>query len=132
MHRTKWSNALLLGAILSSALGASGCAGRQQPQQAPVIMAPQQQAVASASFVIENQSAESICYVNISPSTDTQWGPDQLGEAETLSPGTDRGWTLPLGNYDFRFLDCNQQTMMERRGIALNQTGVTVTFRVRE
>jgi hypothetical protein len=128
MHRWKWSNVLLLGATLASALAWSGCAARQQP--AAVAAAPQ--AAPSAAFVVENRSVESICYVNISPTVDGAWGPDQLGEAETLSPGTDRGWSLPVGTYDFRFLDCNQQTMMERRNVGLSETGVTVTFRVRE
>jgi hypothetical protein len=128
MMRRRWTDTLLLGAALLPALLATGCVVRQQQ---PAVMAPQPQA-ANAAFVVENRSAESICYVNISATSDSAWGPDRLGSSETIPPGTDRGWTMPVGYYDFRFLDCNQQTMMERRSVGVGDTGVTVTFRVRE
>jgi hypothetical protein len=100
-------------------------------QPAAVVAAPQPTTM-DVAFVVENRSAESICYVNISPTVDASWGADLLGSSETVPAGTDRGWTMPVGYYDFRFLDCNQQTMMERRNVAVGDTGVTVTFRVRE
>ena len=83
-------------------------------------------------FQVSNESAESICYVHISPTEDTSWGPDQLGPQETIPPGTTRDWELYVGAYDFQFLDCNRVTMMERRGVEVSASGLSVTYRVRE
>lgn len=91
------------------------------------------EANANAEFMILNESAMTICYVNFSPTTDPMWGQDRLGATEVIAPGQSRGWRVPADTYDFRLLDCNQRTLMERRGepIGSNQRR-TVTFRVPE
>lgn len=111
---------LLLGALLL----AVGCGGRRT-----VVV----QGGANAELLILNRSSIPICYVHFSATTDPMWGEDRLGPTEVISPGQDRGWQLPADTYDFRLLDCNERTLMERRGepIGSNQRR-TVTFRVPE
>lgn len=87
---------------------------------------------ARAIFEIDNRSAESICYVHLSPTTDSNWGPDRLGSTEVIGSGVNRSWTLPVGNYDFQLQDCDHQRMMERRGIGIGSNGLVITYRVRE
>ena len=117
-------NTLRLLAIGAFALLAGACGGRR------VVVV---QSDASAEFLIVNQSAMTICYVNFSPTTDPNWGEDRLGATEVIGPGQSRGWRVPADTYDFRLVDCNQRTLMERRGesIGSNQRR-TVTFRVAE
>ena len=114
---------LQLLAIGALALVAEACGGRT------VVI----QAEATAEFVVLNQSQYTICYVNFSPTTDPNWGEDRLGAQEVIAPSQSRGWRVPADTYDFRLLDCNQRTLMERRGepIGSNQRR-TVTFRTPE
>jgi len=37
---------------------------------------------ARTAFEIDNRSAESICYGHVSPTSDSNWGPDRLGPSE--------------------------------------------------
>ena len=83
-----------------------------------------------SAFVIKNQSAVTICYVNISPTQSSNWGPDRLGSRETIQPGQERGWSFDSGYYDFRLQDCNHRTIMERRSMAFEgRDGLVLTFR---
>jgi len=117
----RWTPLLLLiGALLL----AVGCGGRRT-----VVV----QGGANAEFLVVNQSQIPICYVNFSPTTDPMWGPDRLGPTEIIQPGQQRGWQLPADTYDFRLLDCNQRSLMERRGEPIGSSQRrTVTFRVPE
>lgn len=86
-----------------------------------------------AVFMIENRSYVPICYVNFSPSSDPNWGPDQLGASEVIHPGANRGWRVVPNYYDYRFLDCNRRVIMERRGRAIPAgQQLTITFRTPE
>jgi hypothetical protein len=80
-------------------------------------------------FAIDNQSSVNVCYVQVSQTTNNNWGPDRLGSSETIPPGTSRYWTIDPGQWDFRFLDCNRRTLMERRGVGVDGSGIVVTFR---
>jgi len=86
----------------------------------------------NTAFVITNQSGENVCFVNLSPTSSANWGPDQLGPSEVIQSGYQRSWTIPADYYDFRLQDCNRQTMMERRNVPISGTGVEITFRTRE
>ena len=80
-------------------------------------------------FAIDNQSSLTVCYVNVSETSNGNWGPDRLGSSETIPPGTSRYWTIDAGYWDFRFLDCNQRVLMERRSVSVDGGGIVVTFR---
>jgi hypothetical protein len=113
-----------LALLALAALALVGCGGRRT-----VVV----QANANAEFLVVNESAYTICYVNFSPTTDSMWGPDRLGAQEVIAPGQSRGWAVPADTYDFRLLDCNQQVLMERRGEPIGSgQRRTVTFRVPE
>ena len=86
----------------------------------------------SAAFAITNESSDTICYVYISPSDQSSWGPDQLSENETIQPGTARTWQLGSGNYDLRLEDCGRGRLLERRSVAIAGSGIQLTYRVRE
>ena len=87
-------------------------------------------AAANAELVVSNESGRTICYVNFSPTTDPMWGPDRLGSTETIPPGQVRGWQVPADTYDFRLMDCDQRTLMERRQQPIGSgQRRTVTFR---
>jgi hypothetical protein len=49
-----------------------------------------------------------------------------------IGSGVNRAWSLPVGNWDFRFQDCQHITMMERRGVGIGGNGLSVTYRTRE
>ncbi|MEZ4252470.1 MAG: hypothetical protein R3B99_30030 [Polyangiales bacterium] len=74
-----------------------------------------------------------ICYVNISSSSDGNWGPDRLGPSEVISPGQERGWELPAGYYDLRLQDCDRRVIMDRRQLPFSSDdGLVLTFRAPE
>lgn len=64
-------------------------------------------------FTIVNNSSVQICYVQISPTTALGWGPDELGETETIDPGSERLFPLARGYYDVRLLDCAYEVVYE-------------------
>ena len=54
---------------------------------------------------IHNGSARTVCYLRVSPVSDPNWGPDQLGR-HVLNPGDSFVAALPMGGWDFRAEDC--------------------------
>lgn len=62
----------------------------------------------SVTLEVKNDSDVAICYIYISPSTDTEWGSDWLNERETVAIGKMRSFTLPTGTYDLLAKDCKQ------------------------
>lgn len=127
MTATWIRRALLLVVVLGIALSIGGC--RRRARAVVVAGGGGGEAV----FMIENRSYIPICYVNFSPTTDRYWGPDQLGASEVIHPGTDRGWRIVPNYYDYRLVDCNRNTVMERRNVAIPAgQQLTVTFRTPE
>ena len=60
-----------------------------------------------ASITVDNQSAETICYVQISPTLSGYWGTDELGETEVIDPLDTRVFDeLVTGRYDVIVRDC--------------------------
>jgi hypothetical protein len=76
-----------------------------------------------AALEMINEGSTTICYVQISLSTETEWGPDWLGETETIGGGSSRTFELLPNTYDIRALDCDQETLKEEYGV--NITGNT-------
>ncbi|CAN5617267.1 hypothetical protein BH23BAC4_BH23BAC4_11730 [soil metagenome] len=65
---------------------------------------PTQQASSNspARLTLANQANGSVHYVYISPCRSNNWGPDQLGNSETVGRGTRRTFTVPAGCFDLR------------------------------
>tara|TARA_B100001750_G_scaffold139320_2_gene110973 strand:- start:112 stop:525 length:414 start_codon:yes stop_codon:yes gene_type:complete len=126
---------VFLLSLLGAACGPTYATGGTTPQQggaAPPAGAANGGVVVQGGtthFAIDNQSPMTICYVNVSETRDGSWGPDRLGQTETIPSGASRYWTIDPGYWDFRFLDCNQRTLMERRQVAVDGAGIVVTFR---
>lgn len=66
---------------------------------------------------VHNTSSTEICYLYISPVSDTHWGPDVLGN-RTLSPGETDQYSLTPGAWDFKAEDCQHHELFQMR----NQT----------
>jgi len=73
-------------------------------------------AAGSATLTVQNESAYTVCYLYLSPTTSDEWGDDWLGEDEVLAPGATRRFTLAAGEYDAIARDCNRQVIAEVRG----------------
>ena len=72
------------------------------------------------SVSIHNGSSQVVCYLRISPVSDPNWGPDQLG-SHVLNPGDSYVTAIPTGGWDFRAEDCSH-----------NEVGVLRNFPVVE
>ena len=86
------------------------------------------EAGSAPALAIHNASSETICYINISPASDSQWGPDRLGASETVGPGVNRGWRVGAGTWDVRLQDCSHGTMAEERDIEVHGQGMVLTY----
>jgi hypothetical protein len=76
-----------------------------------------------------NNSSNTVCYVFISPSTQTTWGGDWLGHTETIGPGGSRDFAVPPGqDYDMMAAGCDQSTLDDTRGISITTNVYTWTI----
>jgi hypothetical protein len=80
----------------------------EPPEPEPTEPPEPTEAPPTATIVLNNNSGQTICYVNISLSSDTTWGEDQLGSTETIGPGASRTFNVPADTYDLRALDCDE------------------------
>jgi hypothetical protein len=75
----------------------------------------------SATVTLNNNSGSTVCYVYISPNTETTWGSDWLGTTEVINNGSSRVFTgITPGVYDLRADDCNNNTLYEEYGINIS------------
>jgi hypothetical protein len=58
------------------------------------------------SVTVVNRAPQAVCYMYISPVSRDTWGPDQLGDTETIAPGAARQFSLPVGHWDLRADSC--------------------------
>lgn len=80
-----------------------------------------------STLTITNNTASTVCYVYISETTSDQWGPDQLGEGNTIAAGATFDITdIPAGTYDLKATDCDNTTLAEQYGV--NLTGGDFTW----
>jgi outer membrane protein OmpA-like peptidoglycan-associated protein len=69
---------------------------------------------------VENDLPQVVCYLKMSPSSDSNWGNDWLGEAEMLATGAVRPFTIPAAvPWDIRAEDCQHNQLAEGRNLAL-------------
>lgn len=75
----------------------------------------------SATITLVNNSGSTVCYVFISPNTETTWGEDWLGATEVISNGDSRVFTgITPGVYDLRADDCSNNALYEEYGINIS------------
>jgi hypothetical protein len=73
----------------------------------------------SAPFTVYNQSNIDICWLWVSPTTDTQWGSEWLGDTFVLAPGYYFTETVQSGYYDLLAMDCSNNVAFEEYGIIM-------------
>jgi hypothetical protein len=71
-------------------------------------------------LTIINDSNDDICSIQISLSTETEWGDNLLGRDE-LREGDEFNDNFEEGVYDFRFLDCDDDVLLEQYRISLDE-----------
>ena len=85
---------------------------------------------------VKNDSPEKVCYAFISPSTEDEWGGDQLGDEETLVAGAERTFRVPAGKYDVSVQNCAEVTLATAwevssdTTVVVGQAGATVRLLV--
>ncbi len=79
---------------------------------------------------IVNQMANTaVCYVFISPSTESEWGSDQLGESNVIAPGASFTITnIPVGVYDIKAEDCENNVLAQEFEVQLSGGDFTWTI----
>jgi tetratricopeptide (TPR) repeat protein len=85
----------------------------QSLNAAPPVQTP------TATLRVINESQQTICYIQISPNTDTSWGPDRLTSHEVILPNQIYVFELEVGEYDIRLMDCEQNILVEAYSLAI-------------
>jgi hypothetical protein len=73
---------------------------------------------AAVQLQVQNASSQEICYLYISPVSDPNWGPDQLG-SRTLSPGETDTYSMPPGQWDIKAEDCSHNQLFVMRNATI-------------
>ncbi len=92
----------------ASSKGTAGSAGLQPGSSGQVTL------------TLVNDLNEAVCYVYISPTTDTSWGSDWLGSDEVISAGGRRNFTASAGVYDLMAADCDGNELASEYAYAMN------------
>lgn len=74
----------------------------------------------NAAVVVVNDSSEGICTMNISPTTDTVWGPNWLAERERVPQDLPRIFAVNAGMWDLRAVDCAGNVLKDERNVAID------------
>lgn len=90
----RWSIVVVVGVLLALTLACGGGGSSSQVK-----------------IEVVNQSPEDVCYVYISESDSDEWGGDQLGDEDTISPGDSKTFEVPKGTYDVRLENCDEIAM---------------------
>jgi len=79
---------------------------------------------------VVNNTSSTVCYLYLSPSTDTEWGNDQLGASDVIGSGQYFTLTdIAAGTYDLRADDCDGNILVQNFGIEMTSTeGYTWTL----
>jgi hypothetical protein len=87
-------------------------------------------------LLVRNHSDDIVCFVYAWPTHlsehGTRRGPDRLGPSEVIAIGEGRAWDLEPGTYDLSLWNCQEEPLMERRAIPIDDRGLVMTFRARE
>jgi hypothetical protein len=73
-----------------------------------------------ATIEIVNNRSELICFINISPSEEDEWGVNWLEEGEILRPGSTKTFYIEAGFlYDWIVQDCEGTKVVEEYGLSI-------------
>ena len=75
-------------------------------------------------FELVNETGDQICFVMISLSDAQNWGPDELGDTETIPAGVSRVFEMPPAFYDLRALDCARDVIVEDFVLDITETSI--------
>lgn len=78
-------------------------------------------------LVVDNQTGTTICWLYVSATTDTEWGPDELGEGTLADGETFTVTGIEPGNYDLRADDCDGNVLSQDYDVAIDAEGATWT-----
>lgn len=125
--------ALVGGLALLAVLACSAIPGAAptptSPPPPPATLPPLPPTTApTGGLTLVNQSGQTVCYVYISPVTDTTWGEDQLDASEVIDAGSSRTFDVAPGAYDLRADDCSRAVLAEERGVTVTAEGITWTL----
>lgn len=81
----------------------------------------------SVNLTVSNSSDMKICYLYVSPTTASEWGPDALGDSGTIDPGQSFSLAVSPGIYDVLMQDCNGNELASLRERDLSSS-TTVNF----
>jgi hypothetical protein len=84
----------------------------------------------SGNLRLVNHSGTTICFVQMSPTTQSNWGADWLGSSETISDGSSRSFQLPTGvRYDIRLSACpdGEYEIARYTGVTFSDEVTTIT-----
>jgi hypothetical protein len=62
-------------------------------------------------ITIENESAEDVCYVLISPTDSESWGDDRLGSDEIIESGESYTFDLEEDSWDVQLMNCDEAVL---------------------
>ncbi len=83
----------------------------------------------TGTLTIINNTASTVCYVYISPSSSEEWGDDQLGTNNTIPPNGSFDITdIPFDTYDLKATDCDGVTLAEQYAVVLGDQDYTWTL----
>jgi hypothetical protein len=91
--------------------GDGGCVAATEP----FVVTP-----TSATVTLNNNSGRTVCFVYISPSTQSTWGEDWLGPFDIVNSGFSYVFYVPPGTYDLKAEDCSHGVIDIRWNVSLS------------
>lgn len=98
---------------------------RAAPVEAPASTSPP--STAMTILAVKNEWLEDICFVYISPVESDAWGEDWLKPNQTIPPGSEAVFEVPVGVYDLRAETCNED-YTERMEVSLTEPKVWTLY----
>ncbi len=77
---------------------------------------------------IQNSRAEPLCFVHLSPVSETSWGSSWLRPGDPIGPTATHEFGVIAGIYDIMVRNCSQHTVLDRRAVSVtSDTTISVT-----
>jgi hypothetical protein len=90
------------------------------PPAAPTKV-PSETTAGNVNLAVLNQTSTDICYLYVTKAESETWGPDQLGDTDTVAPGSSFTVTnIPAGSFDILSEDCNHNVISWNYGVVLD------------
>lgn len=82
------------------------------------IVSGQQPQSGDVTLTVVNQGSTTVCYMRISPTSQSTWGDDWLGSS-VIPAGDSFAFSVPAGPYDLRAEDCSNSSLRTEMGVSL-------------